>query len=123
MIVLTAGVEDGGRKAAIALGVALAALAEGAHVHLFLSLESAVLATPSGAMGVHPRGFSDSLQEYIRHFGDLGGSLEVCSSCFEEYCKDLPRDESGRTILLPGTAIQSLAVIARRAREMPVLTF
>jgi len=115
--------DDGGRKAAIALGVALAALANGTRTHVFLSLESARLGTPSGADGYRPRGFSDSLDDYIRHFLELGGTLEVCSSCYEEYCKHLPKDASGRPELRPGTRIETLAIVAHRAAEMPVLTF
>jgi len=123
LIVLTAGPADGGRKAAIAFGVALAALSHGTSVNMFLSLESAVFGTPSGADGVHPRGFSEPLTEYIQHFVDLGGSLEVCSSCFEEYCRHMPNDEAGRPALRPGTEVRSLGVVAERSSQMPVLTF
>ena len=123
LIVLTSGLEDGGRKAAIAFGVALSALATGVTVYLFLALESAVLGTPTGAGSTAPRGFSEPLREYIRHFSELGGKLEVCSSCFEEYCRELPKDERGLTALLPGTEIHSLNSIAERATQMPVLTF
>jgi predicted peroxiredoxin len=123
LIVLTASLDDGGRKAAIALGVALSALSHGASVHLFLTLESAVLATPTGAAGVRPRGFSEPLSVYLEHFLDLGGHLEVCSSCFEEYCRELPKDESGRPRLRPGITIHGLGVVAERATRMPVLSF
>jgi predicted peroxiredoxin len=123
LIVVAAGLSDGGKKAAIAFGVALAALSNGGRVHVFLTLESAVLGTPSGATGIHPRGFSAPLSEYIAHFVELGGQLEVCSSCFEEYCRDLPRGEDGRTLLHPGTTIHGLSVVAERAASMPVLTF
>jgi predicted peroxiredoxin len=123
LVVLTANLADGGRKAAIALGVALAALSQGTDVHLFLSLEAAVLGTPAGADGVKPRGFSEPLASYIDHFVDLGGKLEVCSSCYEEYCRDLPKDASGRPALRPGTQILSLGVVAERAQAMPVVTF
>src|SRR5579859_4867452 len=123
LVVLTSGREDGGRKAAIGFGVALAALATGTEVHVFLSLESAVLGTPTGAHGVRPRGFTESLEAYIQHFLELGGKLEVCSSCFEEYCREMPRDESGRPAIRPGTAIHSLGVVAERAGVMPILTF
>ena len=122
-IVLSASLDDGGRKAAIAFGVALAALSNGTTTHMFLSLESAVLGTPTGAGGIRPRGFSEPLGEYIEHFIDLGGKLEVCSSCFEEYCRDLPKDESGRPALRPGTTIHSLGVVAERANQMQVVTF
>jgi len=121
-VVLTAGLEDGGRKAAIAVGVALAALADGTNVRLFLSLESTKFATPTGA-DVRPQGFSESLSDYVRHFIDLGGKLSVCSSCYEEYCRDLPKDEAGRPRLYPGTTIETLAEVARAAVEMRVLTF
>jgi predicted peroxiredoxin len=123
LIVLSAGLDDGGRKAAIAFGVALAALSNNTTVHMFLSLESAVLGTPTGAQGITPRGFSEPLSDYIRHFIDLEGKLEVCSSCYEEYCRDMPKDESGRAALRAGTSIQSLGVVAERASHMPVLTF
>lgn len=123
LVVLTMGLEDGGRKAAIAVGVALAALADGKRTHLFLSLESAPLATPDGTRGIHPRGFSESLGAYLDHFVELGGQIEVCSSCFEEYCRHLPKDASGAVILRPGTRVESLSTVARRAGQMPVLTF
>ena len=123
LVVITESLADGGRKAAIAFGVALAAQSQGAEVHVFLSLEAAVLGTPAGADGVHPRGFSEPLASYIRHFVELGGHLEVCSSCYEEYCRDFPRDAQGRPALLPGTQIHSLGIVAERAQEMPVLSF
>jgi predicted peroxiredoxin len=123
LVVLTGSLDDGGRLAAIAFGVALAALANGTNVHLFLSLESAVLGTPSGGAGLRPRGFSEPLTDYIGHFTDLGGQLEVCSSCFEEYCRDLPKDSSGGVALRTGTTIHGLSVIAERAALMPIVTF
>lgn len=123
LIVLTDTLEDGGRKAAIGFGVALAALVRGTQVHVFLSLESAKLGTPTGAEGMAPRGFSESLAQYIDHFIDLGGKLEVCSSCYEEYCRSLPKDQQGRTELRSGTTIRSLGVVAERALGMPVITF
>ncbi|MES1182201.1 MAG: hypothetical protein ABUL60_00225 [Myxococcales bacterium] len=123
LVVLADSLGDGGRKAAIAFGVALAALSNGTAVHVFLSLESARLGTPTGADGIQPRGFSEPLSEYIRHFVDLGGALEVCSSCFVEYCQNLPKDEQGRPRLRPGTTIHSLGIVAERAGSMPIVTF
>jgi predicted peroxiredoxin len=123
LVVLADSLTDGGRKAAVAFGVALAALSNGTTVHLFLSLESARLGTPTGADGIVPRGFSDPLAEYIQHFSDLGGKLEICSSCFEEYCQNLPKDETGRPALRPGTTIHSLGIVAERAGVMPIVTF
>lgn len=123
LVVLADSLADGGRKAAIAFGVALAALSNGTAVHVFLSLESARLGTPTGADGIQPRGFSEPLNEYIRHFAELGGKLEVCSSCFEEYCRSLPKDERGRPELRAGTTIHSLGIVAERAGTMPILTF
>lgn len=123
LVVLTASLGDGGRAAAIAFGVALAALSHGTDVHVFLSLESAVLGAPSGADGIRPRGFSEPLESYIQHFIELGGHLEVCSSCYEEYCRDLPQDEQGRPALRRGTKIHSLGIVAERAQQMPVVTF
>ena len=123
LVVVTESLADGGRKAAIAFGVALAAQSHGTDVHVFLSLEAAVLGTPAGADGVRPRGFSEPLASYIQHFVELGGHLEVCSSCYEEYCRDLPKDEQGRPALRPGTKIHSLGVVAERAQHMPVISF
>jgi predicted peroxiredoxin len=123
MIVLTSGLEDGGRRAALAFGAALAALADGDEVHVFLSLQAAVLGTPTGCAGVQPPGFSEPLETYIGHFVDLGGRLEVCSSCYEEYCRGLPRDSTGRPTLRPNTTIRGLSVVAARAHQMPTVTF
>lgn len=123
LVVLSADLVDGGRKAAIAFGVALAALSNGTTVHVFLSLESAVLGTPTGAAGLRPRGFSEPLADYITHFVELGGNLEVCSSCYEEYCRALPQNEAGRAQLRPNTLIHSLGIVAERAGTMPIVTF
>jgi predicted peroxiredoxin len=123
MIVLASSLEDGGRRAAIALGVALAALANGSDVHLFLSLESARLATPTGCAGLQPRGFSDPLEYHVQQFLELGGALEVCSSCYEEYCKDLPKNAEGRPALRPSAVLAGLSLVARRSADMPILTF
>ncbi|MBN1607788.1 MAG: hypothetical protein JW940_14215 [Polyangiaceae bacterium] len=118
MIVSTSGLEDGGRRAALAFGTALAALADGDEVHVFLSLQAAVLGTPTGCAGVRPPGFSEPLEAYIGHFFDLGGNLEVCSSCYEQYCRSLPKDDTGRPTLRPNTTVRGLGVVAARAHQM-----
>jgi predicted peroxiredoxin len=124
LIVVTTGTEeDGGRRAALAVGVGLAALAGGSQVFLFLSLASAPLGTPDGAAGIHPRGFSEPLETYIQHYLELGGKLEVCSSCYEEYCRSRPKDERGQPRLRAGTRIAGLSVVAERAGHMQTLTF
>ena len=123
MIVLTTALEDGGRRAALAFGAALAALADGDEVRVFLSLQAAVLGTPTGCAGVRPPGFSDPLETYIGHFVELGGKLEVCSSCYEEYCRGLPTDSTGRPKLRRNTEIKGLGVVAARAHQMPTITF
>ncbi len=122
-IVLTSGIEDGGRRAAIAFGVAMAAQAEATPTTVFLALEAAVLGTPTGADGVRPRGFSDSLAVYIEHFVDLGGRLEVCASCYTEYCQHLPKDEEGSPTLRDGARVQGLGAISHRAMHERVVTF
>lgn len=124
LLVLTAGLEqDGGRRAALGFGVALAALAEEREVCVFLSLESAPLGTPTGCDGATPRGFSEPLETYVRLFLELGGKLEICGSCYEEYCRDRPKDERGQTLVRPGTKITSLGSVAERAGSWTVLTF
>jgi len=124
LLVLTAGLEqDGGRRAALGFGVALAALAGGRDVSVFLSLESAPFGTPSGCDGVHPQGFSDPLNAYIDHFLELGGKLEICSSCYQEYCRDRPKDARGEPLVREGTRIASLGSVAERAGSWTVLTF
>jgi predicted peroxiredoxin len=122
-VVLTTGRSDGGRRAAIAFGVALASLATGNEVHVFLALEAAVFGTPAGSEDLHPPGFSDPLATYIRHFVELGGTLEVCSSCYTEYCRGLPLDERGAPALHRNATLRGLGVLAERAHQMPVLTF
>jgi predicted peroxiredoxin len=124
LLILTAGVkQDGGRRAALGFGVALAALAGGREVNVFLSLESAPLGTPTGCDGARPPGFSDPLETYISHFLELGGKLEICSSCYAEYCKDRPKDARGETVVRAGTRIASLGNVAERAGSWTVLTF
>ncbi len=122
-IVLASGLDDGGRKAAIAFGVAMAAQAEATPTTVFLALEAVVLGTPTGADGVHPRGFSDPLADYIEHFVDLGGQLEVCASCYHEYCQHLPRNADGDPELREAARVQGLGAIAYRSMHERVLTF
>jgi predicted peroxiredoxin len=124
LLVLTAGLkQDGGRRAALAFGVGLAALAGGREVSVFLSLESAPFGTPTGCDGAKPQGFSDPLDAYVRHFLELGGKMEICSSCYEEYCRDRPKNARGETIVREGTTIASLGSVAERAGSWTVLTF
>jgi len=122
-VVLSAGLEEGGRKAAIAFGVAMAAQAEGTETTVFLALDAAVLGTPTGAQGIVPRGFSDPLATYIQHFVELGGQLEVCASCYHEYCQHLPKDAEGNPSLRDGARVQGLGAIAYRAMKERVVTF
>ncbi len=122
-VLLTCGFDDGGRRAAIALGIALAALSNGAEVKAFLSLESVVLGTPQGGEGICPRGFSDPLSTYVEHFIDLGGTLEVCASCYEEYCRHLTQSTEDDSPLREGVEVKGLSVIAERVVHERVLTF
>jgi hypothetical protein len=101
----------------------MAALAEGTPTTMFLALEAARLGTPTGADGLEPRGFSEPLASYVQHFLDLGGQLEVCASCYEEYCQHLPKDDSGQPALFPFARVQGLGSIATRAVAERVVTF
>jgi predicted peroxiredoxin len=122
-VVLSTGLDDGGRKAAIAFGVAMAAQAEGTPTTVFLALEAAVIGAPTGTAGVHPRGFSEPLETYIGHFLDLGGQLEVCASCYHEYCQHLPKDDDGSPALRESARVQGLGAIAYRSMHERVVTF
>lgn len=121
-VVLTKGIEDGGRMAAIGLGVALASAALGKETYLFLSLDAAALGTPTGCLGITPRGFTDTLEEHIASFIELGGHVEVCSSCYVEYCRHLPQGEEG-ALLRDTVGIESLNILVERAGKMPVVSF
>ncbi len=122
-IILSSGLEDGGTKAMFAVGMGLSALANGAEVYLFLALAAAPLGTPSGCRGMRPRGFSDPLDKYIDEFLELGGQVEVCTSCHEEYCHHLPRMADGRPELRHGVVLKGLGIAAERAVEMRTITF
>ncbi|MBN2196295.1 MAG: hypothetical protein JW751_26010 [Polyangiaceae bacterium] len=119
-VILTTGLEDGGRRAAMAFGLAPAVLARGNEAHVFLTLDGAALASLTGAGDAHPRGFSDPLQTYIGHFLETGGRLEVCSSCHEECCRGLETGGGARLELHPSATLQGLSVLATRAQEMPI---
>lgn len=54
---------------------------------------------------------------YTEHFVELGGRLEVCSSCYDECCRELPKDAGGWPVLRPGTKLKSLGIVAVRARQ------
>ena len=121
-VVVTRGLEDGGRVAALALGTALAALANGKDTWLFLALDSTPLGTPTGCRGIIPRGFTDDLDEQMATFMEMGGHVEVCSSCYREYCRHLPQGEGG-ALLREGVTIESMGVLVERAERMPVISF
>lgn len=121
-VVVTRGIEDGGRLAALAIGTALAAVAEGKETYLFLALDSTPVGTPTGCRGITPRGFTEALDDQIDTFLELGGHVEVCSSCYHEYCKHLPQGDDG-AVLRPGVHVESLSILVDRAERMPVISF
>lgn len=105
LIKLTCGA-DAPERCAQALNVAVAALAAGANVSLWLTGEASWLAVPGRAADIqlpHAAPFDELVQSVLD-----GGSLTVCSQC-------AARRELVQADLLPGTAIRGAAAFVEEA--------
>jgi uncharacterized protein len=120
VIVLTSGKQDRGARATIAFGWACTALASGAQVTVFLTIDGAVWAVQHGMQGVRVEGF-EPLENYLEQFLALGGELLVCAPCTKYYCG---LKEGGDNTLHPAAKVAGLmTVVARAANGAQVMTF
>jgi predicted peroxiredoxin len=82
VIVLTAGMEDGGARATLAMALAVSLQAMGCDVAVYMNFQAAIWALRNATSSIHIRGF-DSLETYIDLFQESGGKIYVCTSCIE----------------------------------------
>jgi predicted peroxiredoxin len=104
---LTRALEDTDR-ATVAFVVANAALGCGQETIVFLSIEGVRLAVTGAADGVHEPGFAP-LAQLIDSFVDNGGTILVCSPCFNK--RGLPAEQlrSGTKIVGGASLVEFLA--------------
>lgn len=122
-IILSRAPHDDPAKSMLAIGMGLAALTTGARVYLFLATDAAPIGTPTGVEGIQARGFTDSLDSYIEDFISLGGKIEICASCYQEYCAHLPKDDRGNPLLREGAEVAGMSIAAERCLTMRTITF
>jgi predicted peroxiredoxin len=80
VVVLTAGRDDGGKRATIAISAACTAQSMDLDTHVFLVGDGSYWAYEGSADSVHVKGFP-ALQDLIEAFVELGGRMYVCSAC------------------------------------------
>lgn len=104
LVLLTAGPEDGGKRATLAYSLACTAPSMGRPARIFLVGDGAHWACEGRSAGVRVNGFP-ALDELTDSFVELGGEVFVCSAC-DCVCS------------LPGPAEGSML---RRRREVGLL--
>ena len=120
-VILASGMEDGGRRATLALSMACTALSMDLSTHLFLVGAGSYWAYQSHADGIQVDGFP-SLDELLESFMDLGGNLAVCSTCNQALCH---ASGSHDTILMrrPGVQVQGMATVMEHLMQGRAVTF
>ncbi|MBI1948045.1 MAG: DsrE family protein [Deltaproteobacteria bacterium] len=120
VVVLTTGRQDRGARATLAFGWACTALAAGASVSLFLTIDGAIWALRNAAQGIRIEGY-EPLHNYLEQFLALDGELLVCAPCTKYYC-GLRDGEDGA--LHPAAKLAGLmTVVARASQGAQVVTF
>ena len=119
-VIICSGPEDG-RRATLGFAVAVAAMACGIAVHLFLVMNGVRWALRSEGDRPAAPGFQ-SISEMIETIQAGGGRIEICSSCVTGVCQgvpEAPQDEAMRDGILPG----GLTSVAVRIGGIPTVTF
>src|SRR5262245_65478109 len=75
--------KDNTDKATVGFVVANAAAGSGKESLVFLSVEGVRLAQKGYALDIHEEGFAP-LRELMENFAKAGGTIYVCSPCFEK---------------------------------------
>lgn len=124
LIIIMTGKEDGGRRATMALSIALSALASNDEVKVFLSMNGICWASPACTGTIKVEGF-DPVGTFVRQFIDMGGEVLVCGTClsstqFHGSCGGLSLDDQER---LPGTKVGSTMSIVEHSEGGTVYVF
>lgn len=120
-VILASGMEDGGKRATLALSMACTALSMGLSTHLFLVGEGSYWAYQGHADGIQVDGFP-ALDELLESFVDLGGNLAVCSTCNQALCHASGSHDKTLT-RRPGVNIQGMATVMGHLMEGRGVTF
>lgn len=95
-------------RATVGFVVANAAVASGQETVVFLSIEGVRLAVKGYTDGLHEEGFAP-LGELLNQFVEAGGTIWICSPCFNK--RDLDPDQivEGSTIVGGATLVEFLS--------------
>jgi predicted peroxiredoxin len=116
MIILTTGPEDRGNRATLALSMGVAALVSGVETTIFMTMSGTFWSRENACAKVHINGF-DPLDNYVRQFHELGGTILVCSPCHEFYCAIASGSD-----LLPGAELAGLTHIVDQVMSASTVT-
>ena len=121
VIMLTSGVDDGGKRATLAFSAACSARAMDLKTQVFLIGDGSHWAYEGSADGVRQQGFP-ALEDLLDSYMELGGQIFVCSAC-DSVCT-LPMDEHDRPLRKrPGVEPRGLASILSYTVEGTSVTF
>jgi predicted peroxiredoxin len=104
------------QRAVFAFAAALAAVAGGARVSVVLSMHGALWAAPHTGLEASVPEFKP-LAELMREFIALGGHVEACASCVENYCPSEVGPD-GRKVLREGIERIGLGAVAMRMADV-----
>ena len=119
-IIICSGPEDA-RRATLGFATALAAIASGMMVTLFLVMDGARWALRSEGNEPEAPGFQPVAQ-LLEMIVTTGGTVEVCSNCVEGAC-DASAGSEARSLLRSGVVFGGLASAAIRMGRIPTVTF
>lgn len=115
-LIISSGPENA-PQAVLGFASAVAAVASGTSVIVFLAMGAAHWADPSEGRNPTVPGFQP-VSEMLDFILAEGGRVEVCSSCLGNYC-DGTREKTLRTGISPG----GLSTVVSRMTEIPTVTF
>lgn len=108
------------QRAVFGFASALAAASSGARVHVVLSMHGAHWAAETTGDELSVPEFA-SIGELIERIQEIGGVVEACSTCVDNYCPS-PRGPDGLKQLRAGIVRIGLGLVAIRMSDMPTVT-
>jgi uncharacterized protein involved in oxidation of intracellular sulfur len=85
VLILSTGREDGGRRAALAFGIATAALSVGDDATVYLA-DRGICWAYQPCIDCSTSDGETSMRERVALFNELGGRMLVCSRCVGDKC-------------------------------------
>ena len=124
LFIITTGKEDGGRKATIALAMAVSSLGMGVKTSIFLTGSGSVWADVKQSVSVQIDGF-ENLSTYFIQFAELGGKLLICTPCLKFFCglDDISDLEKEKEKLYANSEFVGFATIADMIPFHSVINF